>query len=365
MRKGTTALRNIQLLKWCRRVRRRASTGTCSTAFPARRATTTTRCWRLLPAIRFLGPPAACGPIRLDRFSPYLRRLRRRSAIATSGRWRPTATSIRSRRDALARIAYYFDFAYAAGDGPGEAARQLLVEEEDWWRGPDQGTLPERTATTRSLALDDTRRDAHRVKARLRGAAARHFSYCDEIRGLYRRGTIGPSRRRNTRQYAVNELRPCSSGWCSSRSTGREESLYLSLGLTSRPLNRTADGRRAPGDVDGRWTDDTFGDGDGWNGRVGWNGCNAAGTARSAAPASNRCRGRADLRDHRIKGSLRTLLRCHARADGRGGIHVAEARVVPETRSRPRRTRPPSRRRRHRHLHISARFRPRQPMNAT
>ena len=87
------------------------STGISFTGFPARPGKTTTRYLEVLPAIRFLPPPGACGPLRLDRFSPYfadpqsfgLRDLRPVSAYRYL--YDVTAAS-------LAKIAYYFDFDY-------------------------------------------------------------------------------------------------------------------------------------------------------------------------------------------------------------------------------------------------------------
>ena len=70
MRKGTTALRNIQLLKWAREFNIIAEWNILY-GFPGETPDDYRDILELLPAIRFLRPPCAAGPIRLDRFSPY------------------------------------------------------------------------------------------------------------------------------------------------------------------------------------------------------------------------------------------------------------------------------------------------------
>src|SRR5262249_21925757 len=70
MRKGTTALKNIQLLKWCRQYGISADWNLLY-GFPGETREDYREMMRLFPAIRFLGPPVAWGPVRMDRFSPY------------------------------------------------------------------------------------------------------------------------------------------------------------------------------------------------------------------------------------------------------------------------------------------------------
>lgn len=236
MRKGTSALRNIQLLKWCRRHAVTVDWNVLH-GFPGETRDDYERMRALLPAIRFLGPPGAHGPIRLDRFSPYFMTpekfgIASMQPVAAYFHLYPFAAA------SVARIAYYFDFTYAAGHDPGDAARDFLIEVEDWMARPDPGTL---TATDRgdgSLVLHDTRRDATAPRHVLRGAAREAFLYCDEIRGLDRIVAQLARCGGDTRQDAAT-TEAMLEWMVQQRLMVGEGSLYLSLGL-DHPAAATA-----------------------------------------------------------------------------------------------------------------------------
>jgi ribosomal peptide maturation radical SAM protein 1 len=140
MRKGTTALRNVQLLKWCREFGINAEWNLIY-GFPGETAEDYLNMLPLLESIRFLGPPTACGPIRLDRFSPFheqpasfgmvnVRPMRPYSYLY------PFADA-----DSLLRIAYYFDFDYVDGRRPEEYAWPVLEYCQAWTVQPENGAL--------------------------------------------------------------------------------------------------------------------------------------------------------------------------------------------------------------------------------
>jgi hypothetical protein len=70
MQKGTTGLKNIQLLRWCQELGMEPLWNIIY-GFPGESPSEYVRMARLLPLLTHLGPPQSCGPIRLDRFSPY------------------------------------------------------------------------------------------------------------------------------------------------------------------------------------------------------------------------------------------------------------------------------------------------------
>jgi len=70
MRKGTTAIRNIELLKWCKEYDVKPYWNLLY-GFPGETADDYAETTAFLPAIWHLDPPTGCGPIRMDRFSPY------------------------------------------------------------------------------------------------------------------------------------------------------------------------------------------------------------------------------------------------------------------------------------------------------
>src|SRR5262249_53544738 len=139
MRKGTTALRNIQLLKWCKEYNI-AVDWNILYGFPGETREDYAAMLHLLPSIRFLQPPTACGPLRLDRFSPYY------NAPAAFGfiNVRPMAPYkylYPFDDESLHRIAYYFDYDYEPGVDPTGYAALVVAYVEAWQREPERGAL--------------------------------------------------------------------------------------------------------------------------------------------------------------------------------------------------------------------------------
>ena len=184
MRKGTTALRNIQLLKWCRQ-NGIAADWNVLYGFPGETALDYAQMSNLLPAIRFLGPPGAYGPIRLDRFSPYFNEPERFGL--TDVRPMPAYSYLYPfEQESVARIAYYFEFGYAPGYDPGHAANAFLQQVENWIADPDPGALLAVDRPDGRLVLIDQRRDALAPRFTLEGMAREAYLFCDEIRSLDR-----------------------------------------------------------------------------------------------------------------------------------------------------------------------------------
>ena len=182
MRKGTTALRNIQLLKWCKEFGIEADWNVLY-GFPGETKQDYDQMLDLLRAIRFLGPPSGCGPLRLDRFSPY--------------HTDPKAFGLRDVRplpvyrhlyqvdeDRLARIAYHFDFDYSPGVDPNGCFAEVVAYVDAWRRNPEPGMLWAVTQDEQSLMLVDTRADAGAPQVKLTGAEKIAYEYCDELRSL-------------------------------------------------------------------------------------------------------------------------------------------------------------------------------------
>lgn len=179
MRKGTTALRNIQLLKWCKEFNI-AVDWNILYGFPGETREDYASTLRLLPLIRFLQPPAACGPIRLDRFSPYF------NSPADFGfkNVRPMVSYkylYPFDRNSLARIAYYFDYNYDARLDPTGYADEVIAYVYSWQRSPEMGMLCSVLRPDGRLALLDTRSDALRSELVLGGMEQAAYAYCDEL----------------------------------------------------------------------------------------------------------------------------------------------------------------------------------------
>jgi ribosomal peptide maturation radical SAM protein 1 len=180
MRKGTTALRNIQLLKWCAEYNITAEWNILY-GFPGETREDYQRMLEILPALRHLRPPTACGPVRLDRFSPYY------NSPAEFGlsNVRPIAVYkylYPFDPESLQRIAYYFDYDYEAGVDPAGFAALVIEYAAAWRREPETGTLQSIRRPDGTIALVDTRAGTLLPQLMLSGLEQEAYDYCDEIR---------------------------------------------------------------------------------------------------------------------------------------------------------------------------------------
>ena len=125
MRKGTSGLRNVQLLKWCREYGVSVDWNLLY-AFPGETDADYLAIAALLPRLRHLQMPGACGPIRLDRFSPYFERPEQFGIAAVQPmpvyRFLYPLAGLR-----LHDVAYYFECGYAAGFEPSPAAHEAVT----------------------------------------------------------------------------------------------------------------------------------------------------------------------------------------------------------------------------------------------
>lgn len=180
MRKGTTALRNIQLLKWAKEYNIIVEWNILY-GFPGETSEDYRRMMELLPAIRFLRPPCATGPIRLDRFSPY------HTAPGEFG-----LINVRPMRtyrylypfddESMRRIAYYFDFDYQTEIDPSGYAAEVVAYVADWRKQPQEGTLYSVVRADGSLGIIDSRTDATVRDLVLGGLEQSAYEFCDELR---------------------------------------------------------------------------------------------------------------------------------------------------------------------------------------
>lgn len=235
MRKGSTALQNIQLLKWCQEQGINAAWNILY-GFPGETRADYDNMLTLLKQIRFLNAPTACGPIRLDRFSPYfvapqkfgLRNLR---PIASYKYLYPFNDS------SLKRIAYYFDYDYDPSLNPDDYARDVIAYVNEWQQCPETGSLRVVKRPDNTLALIDTRSDASRQYVILRGIDREVYEYCDKLRSLQsihkHVKDILPKR-----PFTLGQIRDFLQSLVDNKLMVTDGSRYLSLALRSEPVIR-------------------------------------------------------------------------------------------------------------------------------
>jgi ribosomal peptide maturation radical SAM protein 1 len=182
MGKGTTALRNIQLLKWCKEYEIGVDWNMLY-GFPGETQQDYDEMLKLLPAIRFLGAPTGYGAIRLDRFSPYFNHSDRYGLLNVRA-LSPYQYLYPFDQPVLRQIAYYFDFDYHPTVDPAGYAQMLITYIQEWQQHPESGRLTAIEQPVDALILQDTRSDAYYPQVRLEGLEKCIYHYCDQGRSL-------------------------------------------------------------------------------------------------------------------------------------------------------------------------------------
>ena len=180
MRKGTTALRNIQLLKWCKEYGI-AVDWNILYGFPGETAQDYEMMLSFLPSIKFLHAPTACGPIRLDRFSPYFNEPQ--SFGLTNVRPNPVYRYLYPfSDDSLSKIAYFFEYDYQNGMDSDTHAKDVIRYCDEWLSNPEVGCVWWVENEPGKLHVFDTRSDAVQSEYFFTGIEYEAYHYCQEIR---------------------------------------------------------------------------------------------------------------------------------------------------------------------------------------
>lgn len=184
MSKGTTALQNVQLLKWCKELGIRPEWNLLY-GFPGETAEDYERMTALIGAIGHLDPPVACGPVRLDRFSPYFERPEEHGVVGIRP-LEPYRALYPFAPETLARVAYYFDFDYADGRQPLSYARPVIERIRHWTDAPQPALwlCPQDGGDV--VIVRDLPAGSGRETLRLTGWQAAAYLACDAARSLPR-----------------------------------------------------------------------------------------------------------------------------------------------------------------------------------
>ena len=180
MRKGCTALQNVQLLKWCYEYGVWPS-WSFLVGIPGESKAEYDKMAGWVPLLAHLPPPVNVMPLRLDRFSPYFLD----PASAGLCRVRPMTSYRRIYpfpEQSVARLAYFFEFEHEDGRDIWSYARTLLEAVSDHWRPGAQFGALRMLDTGERLQIQDSRRVARRPFTELRGAEREIYLRCDRAR---------------------------------------------------------------------------------------------------------------------------------------------------------------------------------------
>ncbi|WP_344402992.1 RiPP maturation radical SAM C-methyltransferase [Dactylosporangium fulvum] len=175
MRKGSTRLLNVRLLKWARYYGVDVAWNILA-GFPGEKDEDYYEQARLMPALTHLAPPGGLGRIWLERFSPNFTD-ERFQHVEPRGAYRhayPIAGVD------LSKIAYFFDYKSQdrAVDDALDAVRVQIDAWREAWSAPTKPQLDYQRAPNRILLRD--RRPGRSVMARLDGWQAQAYELCGD-----------------------------------------------------------------------------------------------------------------------------------------------------------------------------------------
>jgi ribosomal peptide maturation radical SAM protein 1 len=179
MRKGVTALQNIQLLRWCAEYMVEVNWNILA-GFPGEMPEDYARQTEILPLLVHLAPPTECAALRLDRFSPLF--VRPKENGLQNLRPRRAYKYIYPFAEAdLFDLAYYFDFDYSDGRIPISYLKDLTQRYREWNAMHSESYLVS-LACGDTMMIWDTRPVAIQREHRLTGLHRQVYEYCDHAR---------------------------------------------------------------------------------------------------------------------------------------------------------------------------------------
>jgi ribosomal peptide maturation radical SAM protein 1 len=226
MRKGTTGLRNIQLLKWCRDYGVAAEWNILY-GFPGETDADYHEMLDRLPMLQHLQPPSGCGPVRVDRFSPYFQTpetfgLKGLRPLPVFRHLYPFGN------DRLFDIACYFEADYSASRASAPVIASLNGA-IDRWRAA-RGNLVA-CDTGSALEIVDTRGGRH-VRHRLEGHDRTVYLIADEIVSLA--GIVARLRRIGAGSFDPADVRDLLDRLVAAELVVEQDGIFLALAVYER-----------------------------------------------------------------------------------------------------------------------------------
>lgn len=224
MRKGTTALKNVEFLRWCEAAGVYVDWNLLF-GFPGEKKEDYADAMRLAALITHLKPPSSIGRIRLDRFSDNFDRSEE-LGLTNIRPWQVYRYVYPFSADTLSRLVYFFDFDYVERRDVAGDLRELTELVSRWQARQDRLVA---TRVNGSVVITDTRPVAVSGELRLDRVSGLVYEFCDRRRTLL---TIRQwLRERHAIALEPNQIQRIVDGFVTGKLMVVEKGLHLSLAV--------------------------------------------------------------------------------------------------------------------------------------
>lgn len=227
MRKGTTALQNVELLKWCKHFGVKCNWNLMY-GLPGEEPNEYEEMVSLIAGLHHLEPPQGCGLVRVDRFSPFFVNPEQ-FGLSNVRCDRSYAYVYDLPESELANLAYYFEHDYADGRDPSTYTGGLR-EAVDNWEANAGGRGLMYSDDGNTLTIQDHRVGALQPMTRLDGVERALYLFCD--RSHSRRALVDEA---NQAGWTEAEVEALLRRWLELRLVAKADGRYLALALPVVP----------------------------------------------------------------------------------------------------------------------------------
>jgi hypothetical protein len=181
MRKGVSAIQNMQLLKWCKEYGVTVAWNLLY-GFPGETEADYEQSGEYIDAIYHLQPPHSLGSLRMDRFSPYF------NEPEKFGLTNPRPFGIYELiypvpPERLRNLAYFFEYDYADGRKADCHVKSILGKIEEWKKA-GSCSLNKTVMEDPELVITDTRPNRIHPQIGLNGVQREVYDLCDRRHGF-------------------------------------------------------------------------------------------------------------------------------------------------------------------------------------
>jgi ribosomal peptide maturation radical SAM protein 1 len=178
MRKGVSAIQNVQLLRLCREYGIEIAWNLLY-GFPGETPEDYAETLRTIAAISHLKAPGVVAPIRLDRFSPNYDEAEH-FGLVTVKPFPMYQHLYPFPAESVANLSYFFEYKYSDGRDPEKYVTEVRHQAQEWKKNQN-GDLIKLYGSDPELALVDTRQQGAEVHYPLHGLQREIYDFCDEI----------------------------------------------------------------------------------------------------------------------------------------------------------------------------------------